>query len=520
MQFDGNDIPVRLEQVQRHCEAANERRVDRGTGDGAKDDVARRHGEATDLRAVHVEYRAVVDDVTDFNTRDVDPVRQVEGRPEISRDASVDAREQCADGLDWHIAVLETDESLAREPAGVVQSGFPPCCPEIRAGRLVFPGVVQRENVHQQRTHRYGCDRISRARRRHVEIRNARPAIRRPALRYACELQAVDHAVNHRSIACNQSNLPDLARQREIKMVWSTTLVAVRHEWAIPVAVHKTQWRNLVEERLADGLVRHPQAAEIHGQRIRVVELDEVFKESAAGSGEPFVDAQRSLRPGGRGNIGRAEGRHAQAPLPIRLAADGKIRELPAELHRVDHTRAIRRAVHEVNIVSVAIDAKADVQAARGVLVVREQHAIRSSRQRGASRDGVFVRVIKVVRQAQPGEIDGRRAAVVELDVIGSGAFVVRGAFVARQHFVDDHATQAGENGPRLRYRRVRIRLPGACAVPADDVHRVVPVRQAAQTDRLTDETIRAPCAAVHAIAILRDVRTTDVQRRAVHIGR
>ena len=303
-------------------------------------------------------------------------------------------------------------------------------------------------------------------------------------------------------------------------MVGPTALVAVRHERAIPIAVHETQRRNLMAERLANRLICHPQIAEIHRKRIRVVELDEVLKERAAGTGQPFIDAQCSLGPGGRGDVSRAERRCAQAPLAIRLAADGKIRKLPAELHRVEHARAIRRTVHEVNTISIPIDTEAEVQAAGGIRIVRKQHSIRTSRQRGAGRDGVFARVIEIVRQAQPGEIDGRRAAVVELDVIRRGAFVVHGAFVAGQHLVDDHAAQAGEHRPRPRYRRVRIGLPGAGAVPTNDVHRVMPVRQTAQSNGLADEPVRAPCAVVHAVAILRDVRTADIQRGTVQIRR
>ena len=112
--------------------------------------------------------------------------------------------------------------------------------------------------------------------------------------------------------------------------------------------------------RLGLGIIRQVHAAQVHGVPVRIVELDEIGGEQDITAGEPFVDLDGAPVAKRIRDIGLAEHRDGQTPLPQGTdPADGQIGQLLAKHHRIEQHA---RAIIQVDSIAVRIEAEPQMQ--------------------------------------------------------------------------------------------------------------------------------------------------------------
>ena len=268
------------------------------------------------------------------------------------------------------VGVVVAKYPLAYRPRRIVVTDTAPRAAQVAARAVIRPKVVHRQQRHDNR--RRGRERagVGRARRRNREGGLVQGAVGAAPAGDARPLRAISDPIDLRSIRREQSDLTLLEGQPEIHMA-GRVAAAIGDEGDEASAGDETKRRDAVLPRHANGEVRQIQAAQRDGQRLGIVELDEVLRERIEPGGEPLIDLQIALAAEGLGGVGRAEGGLGELPLAAAEPADRKVGQLQAKGDRVEPCAAVGKAVEEVNPFAVLRQAEAEVEPRGAIRIIR-----------------------------------------------------------------------------------------------------------------------------------------------------
>src|SRR5262249_17219748 len=153
----------------------------------------------------------------------------------------------------------------------------------------ILPDPGRSDQVHRCKASA-DCARIWRAGSRLTEIGYGIRAIWSAALRDIAGLRSVNNAVDEIQTRVSETNFALFGGEFEIQMVGPLLRIVVGFEIDISAGSDECELPDLIALRPFHWIIAQVAAADIHRQRGRIVNLDEIIREQRDRVSEPFID--------------------------------------------------------------------------------------------------------------------------------------------------------------------------------------------------------------------------------------